>query len=310
MTATSQAPATSECPACGGGSARFVHRSRDWLVSRAAFAILECDACGLRRTDPAPPEDEIGRYYDAEDYVGVTGSRAGALNRVYHVVRWGTVRWRARIAAAAAGVRRGRVIDVGCGTGEFVAQMAKRGWTAYGVEPHPGARRLATTCVQRFPHATVLDVPAFRALTAERFDVATLWQVIEHVHDPSDVVARLGRLLAPNGALVIACPNWRSFDAGYYGADWYGYDPPRHLWHFRPEAMRRLLAGRGFQVDAMRTLPLDPYYLALLGERYVPRGVPLLHPLAIAFRSMVAGLRDVTRSSTVVYVARRSTAPT
>jgi 2-polyprenyl-3-methyl-5-hydroxy-6-metoxy-1,4-benzoquinol methylase len=310
MTLTSAAAATSKCPACGAGGARFVHRSRDWLVSHDQFSILECEGCGLRRTDPAPTEAEIGRYYDAEDYVGVTGSRRGAVNRVYHVVRWGTVRWRVRIAAAAAGVRRGRVVDVGCGTAEFVAEMAKRGWNACGVEPHPRARKLAAACVERFPHPSVLDVPAFRALTTERFEVATMWHVIEHVHDVNDVVARVGRLLAPAGALVVACPNWRAFDAEYYGADWYGYDPPRHLWHFHPDAMRRLLAGHGFHVETMRTLPLDPYYLALLGERYAPRGMPLLHPLAIAFRSMAEGLRDVTRSSTVVYVARRSSPPT
>ena len=295
-------PAPAICPVCGAATGRVVHHSRDWLVSRETFAIREC-ACGLRITDPAPAPATIGRYYDAEDYVGISGSRRGWTNRAYHLVARATVRWRARVAAAVAPAGRGRVVDVGCGRGALLAHLCRRGWEAWGVEPHARARAAA-----RAAGITVLDVPEFLALDAPRFDVAMLWHALEHVHDPNATLARIAQLLVPGGGLVVACPNYGAFDAEYYGAEWGQYDPPRHLWHFRPEPMQRLLARHGFAPTVMRTVLVDPFYSALLSERHAPRGVTVLHPMAIGVRAMLAGLRDVRRSTTIVYLARRAAA--
>jgi 2-polyprenyl-3-methyl-5-hydroxy-6-metoxy-1,4-benzoquinol methylase len=294
--------AARRCPLCDGENLAVVFTCRDRLVSGEEFRILHCARCDLRMTDPLPSQEVIGRYYDSEDYLGLTRTRTGAMNRVYHLARRITARWRAQIASASAPVRPGRILDVGCGTGELLAHMHRRGWTVCGVEPLTRARLAA----QRTPGVEVLDVPAFLALRGRRFDVVTLWHALEHVHDVDGYLAHIGDLLVAGGALVIACPNYASFDAEYYGASWYAYDPPRHLWHYRPETMTRQLAKHGFAVRAMRALSLDPFYIALLTERHAPRGVPVLHPLLVGCRAMLAGAADVTRASAIVYVAYRA----
>ena len=293
------------CRVCDGDELAVVFMCRDHLVSGEEFRILHCGRCGLRATDPIPPEEIIGRYYGSDDYLGLARTRAGVMNRVYHLARRITARGRARIAIASAPLRRGRILDVGCGTGEFLAHMHRRGWTVCGVEPLARARIAA----QRTPGVEVLDVAGFRALRERRFEIVTLWHALEHVHDVDGYLAHIGGLLVDGGALVIACPNYASFDAGYYGRSWYAYDPPRHLWHYRPETMRRQLANHGFAVRAMHAPRLDPFYIALLTERHAPRGVPVLHPLLVGCRAMLAGAADVTRASAIAYVAYRAVAP-
>ncbi len=292
------------CPLCDSEELAAVFTGRDHLVSGEQFRILHCARCQLRMTDPLPPQDLIGRYYASENYLGLTRKRAGTMNRAYHLARWITARWRAQIAAAAAAARPGRILDVGCGSGDLLALMHRRGWTVCGVEPLLRARLAA----QRTPGVEVLDVAEFLALHDRRFDVVTLWHALEHVHDVDGYLAHIAGLLIEGGALVVACPNYVSFDAEYYGASWYAYDPPRHLWHYRPETMRRQLAKHGFAVRAMRALPLDPFYIALLTERYAPRGMPVLHPFLVGCRAMVAGAADVTRASAIVYIAYRDSA--
>ena len=272
------------------------------MVGDEEFRILHCAGCGTRVTDPMPPADAIARYYDEERYyVSLAARHGGLMNRIARLVRFATVRWRARLVAASSRVRPGRILDVGCGTGELLAHLRGRGWNTWGVEPMAGARAHA----RRTPGVRVLDEHEFQQLRGVHFDVATLWHVIEHVHDPNGALTRVGELLTDDGALIVACPNYASDDGEYYGSAWAAYDPPRHLWHFTPASMERLLAKHGFAIDTVRPLTIDPLYIAAMSERIAPHGLPLLHPLLIGARALLAGFADTRRASAIAYVARK-----
>ncbi|MCU0450341.1 MAG: class I SAM-dependent methyltransferase [Bernardetiaceae bacterium] len=143
---------------------------------------------------------------------------------------------------------------------------------------------------------------ALAQLPTEGYHAITLWHVLEHVHDLDGYLGQMLRLLDPKGALVIAVPNHQSLDARHYGPHWAGYDVPRHLWHFAPATLERLLTRHGFALLTKQTMPFDPLYVSLLSERY--RKNPL-GPVAGLFwggLSLLVGLGQVNRSSSVIYV--------
>jgi SAM-dependent methyltransferase len=287
------------CIACGAREFRPLFSCVDHLVTRQTFGVAECARCGLRATDPFPSEDAIARYYESDDYVPMTDSSNGAIDRLYHAARWAALRLKRRLVRAASGRDRGRLLDIGCGVGEFPAHLARAGWQVVAVEPHAGARELARR------HAGLRVEEAIPAEAEGRFDVVTLWHVLEHLHDPAAMLDRVRDLLAPGGILIAACPNHRCPDGDYYQADWYAYDVPRHLWHFSAATLTALLARQRFALRSLHTLPFDPFYIALLSARHGRRG-SALGALRVATGSLLAGMRDPARATAIVYVAAPS----
>jgi 2-polyprenyl-3-methyl-5-hydroxy-6-metoxy-1,4-benzoquinol methylase len=284
------------CPLCGSASRRSVLVCRDHLVTAERFDVAECDGCGLRMTEPQPSPEAIGRYYESEQYLPMSNARRDAIARVYRAVRRLTVRLRLRLVARHA-PRIGRLLDVGCGTGEFLAHARGAGWDVVGVEPAAGAAGHAAAIGLTIHRTADLD-----GIDEHPFDAVTMWHALEHMHEPGVQLTRAHRLLAPDGCLVVAVPNHDCVDAGAYAADWYAWDVPRHLWHFTATTLGRLVGRHGFEVTGVHALPFDPFYIALMSER---RGRPnLVRVASIAMRSMLAAWRDPARGSTVVVVAR------
>lgn len=268
---------------------------RDHLVTGEEFAVVACTGCGLRSTEPRPDAQAIWRYYDSDIYLPTTRAAGGSLAVAYRAVRRLTVRLRLGWLDRA----RGRLLDVGCGTGEFLAHARDVGWDVLGVEPSARAA----------DQAEQLGIPVRRTddlttVTDGPFDAITMWHVLEHLHDPGATLDAARRLLAPGGRLLVGVPNHTSLDAAAYGGDaWYAWDVPRHLWHFTPATLGRLLARHGFAVDAVHAPPFDPFYIALLSERRARRGWNLPRAAAIAVRSFVAARRDPARGSAIAVVA-------
>lgn len=190
----------------------------------------------------------------------------------------------------------GHILDIGCGTGEFLAYLKSRGYTPQGVEPDLRARTSAIA-----EHA--LDVvPQLEAVPAqEQFDVITLWHVLEHMHDPVDTTKKIHARSKPGGSLVIAVPDRESWDARHYGADWAAYDVPRHLSHFRRQDIRRLLHAQGFQLVRTRRMWFDAPYVCMLSEQHRGAG-PLL--------SLIKGVFWGTLSNAVALTGARPTSST
>lgn len=249
------------CPLCGSARTALSISLLDHSISKDEFTLHDCSDCGFRFTNPRPSEDSIGAYYEDPNYISHNATGPTLLERIYRGARkWAISRKSSLIRHHA---RDGKILDIGCGTGEFLAYQMSRGFHAIGVEPGLDARELAIAnySLQVFP--SLEQVP-----TQEQFRVVTMWHALEHIPDPRSLFKTLYALLEPNGLLLVAVPDRDSWDCTHYGAHWAAWDVPRHLSHFRRKDIHRLLDEHGFQLIQTRRMHLDAFYISLLSERY------------------------------------------
>jgi len=145
---------------------------------------------------------------------------------------------------------RGKILDLGCGSGGFLASLPRSSWELFGVEMSERTARLAeaNTGAQVFV-GDVLDAP----FPAESFDAITCFHVIEHLHQPWDVFARVCEWLKPDGIFYLMTPNIESAGAEIFGSYWYALELPRHLYHFSPTALRNLARAAGLAECSLTT---------------------------------------------------------
>jgi len=221
----------------------------EWVRARFAVAgldapIVVCETCGLGRFDPLPDAETIAGFYP-DDYYGEPDS-AGSKFRPW-------IEWLVRLVAArhldflCAGLPPGaRVLDIGCGRGVILGPLADRGFEAHGVEVSEAATR-GVDPRARIRIATSLaeaDYPQ------ESFDQVVIWHVLEHLADPRATLEECHRVLRPGGRLIVAVPNFSSWQARWAGPAWFHLDPPRHLYQFPLGALRRLIDDCGFACGA------------------------------------------------------------
>jgi hypothetical protein len=134
-----------------------------------------------------------------------------------------------------------------------------------------------------------------------------MWHVLEHVYEPDEYLRKIHDQLDPEGRALVAVPNFTSLDAQYYAEFWAGYDVPRHFWHFAPDHMRGIARRNGFRIERMLRLPLDPFYVAMLSEKYKKTGlIGLIRAFWVGLRSHLRSLIKVEKSSSILYVLVRS----
>ena len=292
------------CPICATENAltRAEFTLTDHSLTGERFQISRCQSCEAYVTNPRPDENEIGRYYDFPDYVSHRDDAPGLINRLYQMARnWTTSRKLALIDEVSQNTVRapaGRaLLDYGCGTGFFLAAAGQAGWQVAGVEVSDVARAAAQARSGQPVASRIEEVPA-----DAQFEVITLWHVLEHIHELDRTVAALFTHLKPGGTMLIAVPNPTAKDAQIYGPWWAAYDVPRHLYHFTPTSIRRLMVRHGADVVRQIGQPLDAFYIGLLSEKYRKGS---------AVRGLFNGLRatlsawQTGRYSSLIYVVQR-----
>lgn len=285
----------SHCPWCNTETENKVLELKDYFLSKETFNILECPKCHLRFTDPRPAPDKLGEYYRSDKYYSHQEGGKGLVARLYSMVK--TVNLKAKFRVATKGLARGKVLDIGCGIGDFLLKSKQNGWEVRGIEPDPHARQLASAKL----HVPILHPDAINELPDASFDLITMWHVLEHVDDLEAQIKQLHRLLKPNGRLVIAVPNFESDDAKHYGAKWAAWDVPRHLNHFCINSMRTIFSNSSFVLDAVSGQKWDAYYIAFMSEQYGNKSIPLLRGFVHGLQSNLKACRSGVYSS-LVYV--------
>jgi ubiquinone/menaquinone biosynthesis C-methylase UbiE len=269
---------------------------KDHTVSGEEFELRKAEDLDLLVTFPQPAEDELPAYYRSEKYISHTDSKRTFFDRIYQQVKslmlGKKLKW---IENEVPG--KGKILDLGAGTGDFLAEAKKMGWEIYGVEPNPGARELAAEKGVDLKK----DSAAFPDNT---FDVISMWHVLEHVPDLEKQIEELYRLLKPNGLLVIAVPNFKSYDAEVYEKFWAAFDVPRHLYHFSPNAIKKIFKARHFSIRSQKGLFFDAFYVSLLSEKYRTGSSNPLRALKIASRSNFRA-RATGNYSSVAYFFRK-----
>ncbi len=288
------------CPACRSHQIERVLQAKDNTVSGEIFSILHCRQCTLRFTQDVPAAGDIGRYYQSGNYVSHSDTKKGIINRLYHMVRNFTLVRKKNLVRKASGMQTGSLLDIGAGTGAFAHTMQSAGWQVTALEPDETARQNALK-----NYGLPLQLPeTLFSLPGKSFDVITLWHVLEHVHDLHRYLDTFRTLLKPNGTLIVAVPNYTSYDAAHYGECWAAYDVPRHLYHFSPQSMRQLLQQYSFAIADMKPMPFDSFYVSMLSEQYRHGSNRYANAFATGLRSNSNASGNPERSSSVIYIAR------
>jgi len=274
----------------------------DHTVSRETFTLYRDADRDMLITFPQPTEENLALYYESEDYISHTDSKRNLLEMAYQAVKKVSLKRKLKL------IRRlnsgaGTLLDVGCGTGDFIKTCQEGGWTVAGVEPNEKALSLA-----QFKTDSANCYSSIEQLldsSNKTYDVITLWHVLEHIPNLYDRIEQLKNLLKPDGSLVVAVPNFKSSDAQHYGAHWAAYDVPRHLWHFSRHAMRRIFSDFNMQVAEERPLPFDSFYASLLSEKYQYGRQNYVAAFLNGLRSNMKARRSGEYSS-LIYVVKRS----
>lgn len=287
------------CPVCKSSDIESSLLVKDFSVSGKEFAVWTCQVCSLRFTQDAPIMEEIGDYYQSEQYISHTDSRQGIIHKLYHIVRTYTLQKKRALIRRVSGRTSGNVLDIGCGTGGFLSVMKVAGWNTVGLEPNETARKMAVS--------KGLDVYNSDELFTlkQKFQVITMWHVLEHVHELHRYMNRIATLLEQEGVFIVAVPNYTAKDQLAYQQYWAAYDVPRHLYHFSPASMKTLAEKHGFIIQKMLPMWFDSFYVAMLSEKYRSGSVNYLSAFFNGLASNISAIGKTQKCSSIIYVLRK-----
>ena len=230
----------------------------DYTVSKESYELLMNPRYEMLVTSPVP--SDLENYYKSEAYISHSNTSKSFLDKVYQRVRKYTLKRKVSLINSFE-VSGKKILDIGCGTGDFLATAKNDGWEVHGVEPSKEARILSAS-------KNIDALEDVSQLKEDNFDVITLWHVLEHVPNVLAYIETLKTKLKPDGMLLIAVPNYNSFDAGHYKEHWAAYDVPRHLWHFSQKSIQKLFSEVGLIVEKVIPMKFDSYYVSMLSEKY------------------------------------------
>ena len=293
----------SNCQICDGNKFTPFLCCVDYTVSKETFDIVSCNSCGFKFTNPIPDLQELGNYYKSNDYISHSNTSKGLVNSLYQFVRKFTLVKKLQLIEKINKKSDTKyLLDVGCGTGEFLNTCQNAGWQVQGIEPDNYARNAA----QKKYHLTVNDEDYLSTAFENSFDCITMWHVLEHVPNLNERLQTLYKLLKPNGRLIIAVPNCSSYDAQQYQKYWGAYDVPRHLHHFTPNDIQALVSKNSMEVERVMPMIFDSFYVSLLSEKYKTGSSKLLSGF---WTGLVSNIKAATKNnntySSQIYLIRK-----
>ena len=269
---------------------------KDHSVSKETFKLYHDKEIDLVYTHPQPSEQNLPSYYESEDYISHTDGKRSLFEKVYHFIKSIALKNKLNLINSLQ-TSKGTLLDIGAGTGEFLSVAKQNSWKCVGVEPNKKAKEIALKKGVAFVENT-------SDLDDASIDVITMWHVLEHVPDVEKQIVELNRLLKPGGTILIAVPNFNSFDAKYYDAFWAAYDVPRHLWHFSKTAIQSLFKKEGLQLIKVLPMKFDSFYVSLLSEKYKSGRMNFLKAFFIGLKSNWVGNQEMEYSSHI-YVIKK-----
>ena len=272
-----------------------LRRVKDHLVSGEEFSLVHNKQFNALATAPKPSLVEIAGYYESDEYLSHSDQHRSFFSRIYALVRGVNLRTKKKWVEDHVNAP-GRLLDVGTGVGHFLDVMRAGRWNVQGIEVGDRPRAIA----QAKGHVVHAQ---WAGVLGEKYDAVTLWHVLEHLDDLESRIADLGSLVDENGFLIVAVPNYRSFDARHYKAFWAGYDVPRHLWHFEQASMHHLFVDQ-FDLIDKKFMWFDSFYVSYLSHYYKTNNKRSVTPFFVALWSNLRTLWDGECSS-IAYIYQK-----
>lgn len=276
---------------------------KDHSVSGETFDLIYISESDLLETSPKPSLEKLPDYYKSENYISHTDTKRNLFEKAYHLVRTLSLKRKLHLINSLSAKEK-KLLDIGCGTGDFLNVCKNNGWEVLGIEPNENARTIANNKV----NDSVFDIEKLGQLEVGSFNVITLWHVLEHLPELDNQIATFKRLLNPNGVLIIAVPNYKSYDAGYYKEFWAAYDVPRHLWHFSRQSINKLVSKENMSVVKMKPMWFDAFYVSLLSEKYKSGRMNVFKSFFIGSLSNLKTLKTKEASS-LIYIIKNDQKP-
>jgi len=292
---------TTICPVCGNTEIHKFISCKDYLATAEVFEIYKCKVCSFAFTQDFPVESQIGKYYDAPEYVSHSDTHKGIINMLYHWVRKISLKSKARLVSKYSSAKRGTLLDIGSGTGYFLNKMKARKWIVTGVEKSDAARQYAK---QKF-NIDCQQSEYLYNISCKKKDVVTMWHVLEHLEHLNGVFSHIHQILKDDGTLIIALPNKDSLDALHYKEYWAAYDVPRHLWHFSPSDFERIAVRHQFELTETRPMYFDTFYISMLSEKNKGTFLGSIIGLIKGGLFFLRSLGNKQKVSSLVYILRK-----
>jgi 2-polyprenyl-3-methyl-5-hydroxy-6-metoxy-1,4-benzoquinol methylase len=275
---------------------------KDYSISGEEFRLVYDKDLDLYATQPQPSLENISKYYDSDVYISHTDSKKNLFDKVYQLVKNYTLSKKVKLINSF-NTKEKNLLDIGCGTGEFLVTAKKNNWLVSGVEPNENARIRSEEKigVKVFSNLDELVLSGKK----NYFDVISLWHVLEHVSDYNQYINQLKKLLKKDGVLIIAVPNYKSYDAKYYQEFWAAWDVPRHLWHFSQKAINQIFDAKKMNVIKILPMKFDSYYVSLLSEKYKKRKLGFIFAFYIGFLSNLKA-RSKNEYSSLIYLIKKT----
>ncbi|WP_299156267.1 class I SAM-dependent methyltransferase [uncultured Tenacibaculum sp.] len=267
----------------------------DYTVSKESYEVMLNEEYDMLVTSPVPSNLET--YYISDSYISHTDSKKSFIDRIYQLVKNYTLKQKVKLINSF-NTESKTILDVGAGTGDFLKVCKKNDWNTYGIEPSDKARKIAT-------EKDINLKQDISELKNELFDVITLWHVLEHIPNLIEYIDQLKKLLKPNGVLLIAVPNYKSYDAEYYKEHWAAFDVPRHLWHFSKESIQKLFSQVNMNVEKILPMKFDSFYVSLLSEKYKNKKNKSFKAFLTGLKSNLKAKKDGEYSSLIYIIKNR-----
>lgn len=274
---------------------------KDFTVSNKKFDLLYDGKLDMLETFPQPKAEELLGYYESDDYISHTDSKETVVDKLYQIVKKHALSNKLKLINSFKTADK-NLLDVGCGTGDFLLVCKNNGWKVSGVEPNAKAKIAAENKLKGTKDSEIYS--EINRLNSEtQFDVITLWHVLEHVPNLQAYISSLKKLLKPDGVLIVAVPNFKSYDANHYKQFWAAFDVPRHLWHFSKKSIQLLFEKHEMSVVKILPMWFDSFYVSLLSEKYKNGKGNFLKAFYIGFISNIKAIETKEHSS-LIYILK------
>ena len=261
---------------------------KDHFLSNEFFNVVKHSE-GMLKTHPDLDEKTLDKYYDSSQYSSHYNI-GGFIGFLYSLSAYIMLRFKFKVLAKHIN-KESLIVDFGCGKGGFLSYLKKKKYTVVGVDSNKKAR---DKCLKK-------NLKTYKSINdfKDNIDAITFWHSFEHVSNPGEILDQIINQSKNSLTVVIALPNYTSFDAKHYGAFWAAYDVPRHRFHYSATGIKKLMKSYGFECLKTKPMLLDAFYISIMSEKYKKSKLSFVKGVMVGLISNILALFSSSYSSSV-----------